>query len=673
MTDEEIKLQNALTTTFLANMAFLSEYDNDLFQRVENLSRMIETGEYKERYELEFVKEDGDFDIFDNQTNKYLYGKKPTKINNELIKNVDFSSSKTILNIENHFRRYKNSPIINLSNEQVGEYDSLLQRNMQEFSIVLNDYVDNPTKKYKKIEKFVFFGVLTGRHIPEIAQKINAESYMIFEKNLETFRLSLFTLDYKIIANKGVIFSIMDDTTEVEKKIKQFLDFNRFSNYAIKYLEIGNYLQDYLDLFIAILSSMRSSQYSYLRYIYVYLNRTTKYIKDKYYFLQFNKTKQGFKALEDIPVLYLAAGPSLDENIEWIKQNQDKFFIVTIGSVYKKLLNREIKVDLVTTVDEQKWLERIQFPESTIEKADKNTVFLASTLTNEKILKRLKDKNLILYEGLGSFFEEIDTVEGFSIGEITLYILLQLNIKSIYLVGLDLALNQDTGETHSKEAGSGIRKVNLNRENKENILENRKTIFKVKGNLKTQVSTIPIFYNSIYYLQEILINKKSDTKIFNLSSSGAFFQGTIPQKIENLNIKEFEKIDKDILNIKEKLKFFIKNSFSIEDKQKYITKITILEKDIKNYLDELKATENKSFLEFREVSINFIYLIKDFDYPLFLVLYKYIEIVIPYLNYHFNDRGLNQEYKKVQKIKEIFINQIEVLIDDYILCLKRVV
>ena len=37
-----------------------------------------------------------------------------------------------------------------------------------------------------------------------------------------------------------------------------------------------------------------------------------------------------------MPVLYLAAGPSLDENLDWIEKNQDKFFIVTVGAAYQK-------------------------------------------------------------------------------------------------------------------------------------------------------------------------------------------------------------------------------------------------------------------------------------------------------------------------------------------------
>jgi len=79
MIEAQIQLQNALITTFLANLAFLSEYDNELYHRVDELSRMIENGTYQEKYALEFIMENGDFDIYDIVNDKYLYNKKPKK------------------------------------------------------------------------------------------------------------------------------------------------------------------------------------------------------------------------------------------------------------------------------------------------------------------------------------------------------------------------------------------------------------------------------------------------------------------------------------------------------------------------------------------------------------------------------------------------------------------
>ena len=81
MEEAQLELQNALTTTFLANLAFLSEYDNELYHRIDELSRMIEKETYKEKYALDFIMESGDFDIYDIVNDKYLYNKKPKKNN----------------------------------------------------------------------------------------------------------------------------------------------------------------------------------------------------------------------------------------------------------------------------------------------------------------------------------------------------------------------------------------------------------------------------------------------------------------------------------------------------------------------------------------------------------------------------------------------------------------
>ena len=103
MTEAQIQLQNALTTTFLANLAFLSEYDNELYHRIDELSRMIEQGTYKEKYALEFNMQDGDFDIYDIVNDKYLYNKKPKKFNSDLVRKVEFDNKFSILNLPTYF------------------------------------------------------------------------------------------------------------------------------------------------------------------------------------------------------------------------------------------------------------------------------------------------------------------------------------------------------------------------------------------------------------------------------------------------------------------------------------------------------------------------------------------------------------------------------------------
>ena len=57
---------------------------------------------------------------------------------------------------------------------------------------------------------------------------------------------------------------------------------------------------------------------------------------------------------------------------------------------------------------------------------------------------------------------------------------------------------------------------------------------------------------------------------------------------------------------------------------------------------------------------------------LFQILIGKLQIVIPYLFYHFNDIKVKNEEKKVKKIRDVFVKQITSLTNDYIICLKRV-
>lgn len=673
MTQAQVELQNALTTTFLANLVFLSEYDSELYHRIDNLSKMIENGTYKEKYNLEFVMENGDFDIFDTQTNTYLYDKNPKKINNNLVREIEFDGKKAIFNNEGYFK-HRDNPTIDLNYKYKGEYSSLAQNFMKEYSFALNDYLDTYiNKRYKSIKKFVFFGVFLGRHIPRIAQKIDASIYLVIESNLEIFRLSLFTVDYTILAkNNGVIFSIMEDLVDIEKKIVQFLNIGNLENYLIKFSSLGIGSKNMYELFLSHVYLRKASSYDFTRYLYTYVNKTTNVIKNEYKFLLFNKIKNDLDFFKNIPILYIAAGPSLDQNIEWIKENQDKFFIVTIGSVYNKLLNKGIKVDLVTTLDEQKWLKKKQFPDSLIEKIESNTVFLSSAVTTPKTLESLKNKNLFIFELYESFFLDNYCFDGFSIGEVTLDILLQLNAKNIYLVGLDLTVNQKTGDTHSSEAGSGISKIDLNKV-KTTEQVNDKSIVSVKGNLLKEVKTIEFFYGSIKEVEKVLDKKDKDTNIYNLSLSGAYFEGSIPLNIKDLDASTLKVFDKNIFNFNNMLNKFSQIGLNIEEKKKFVKNIDFLQTSIKEQLNLIKESNFKCYGEFNDVILVLIQDIKNNDIlTLYKILFNYYEIVVPFLNYHFNDMRINQEYKKVEKVKNIFIEQVDCLINDYVLSIERV-
>ena len=89
-------------------------------------------------------------------------------------------------------------------------------------------------------------GTLLGRHIPRIAQKVDAKMYLVLERNLEIFRLSLFTVDYTLLAKKGVVFSVMDNYLEEENRIMKFLNTSVFDNYILKLTTTGINIDKYI-------------------------------------------------------------------------------------------------------------------------------------------------------------------------------------------------------------------------------------------------------------------------------------------------------------------------------------------------------------------------------------------------------------------------------------------
>lgn len=680
MTEAQIQLQNALTTTFLANLAFLSEYDNELYHRVDELSRMIERGEYKEKYALEFNMQDGDFDIYDIVNDKYLYNKSPKKFNDNLVRKSEQYEGNYILNLPEHFSPiHKNVSIIDKTNrfdfEHMPQFNTLSVNNAWEYVNAIGDYINNKKKRLKTIKKFIFLGTLLGRHIPRIAKKVNANMYLVLEKNLEIFRLSLFTVDYTVLAEKYVVFSIMDNVIDTETKISGFLKKNYLENYLIKFSTTKINIEEYIDNILNGLHILNPVAYDYNRMLYVHFNRSTKYIKDRYKFLLFNKTKKSLNLLKNIPVLYIAAGPSLDDNIEWIKKNHNNFFIVTIGAAYKKLLLNNIHIDVISTLDQDfKALNEKQFDDESVEKISKNTIIFASNMTNENILKKFNRNNLFLYEVFSKLHKENIVFQGFSVGEITLNILLDLNIKELYLVGLDLALNQETGESHAKDSNSATTKLNLDAEINRDTYNARESLIKVKGNHKEYVYTTPMFFSSIKSLEEKVKIKSKDVVIYNLSTNGAFFNGVIPVKQEDINLNELKKVEFGYDELIKKLKYYSLTGISSKSKEIINKEIGFIEKNIIEIIDKIK---NKKYNNFEELLVDEYSILTTLDINkydfLYQILVNYFQISAPYLLYHFNDIKIKDESKKVKKIQEISIRQIRDIIEDYLVCLKRVI
>ena len=678
MTEAQIQLQNALTTTFLANLVFLSEYDNELYHRVDELSRMIENGVYKEKYALEFIMENGDFDIYDILNDKYLYEKKPKEYNKNLVKQIDFDENNSINTLEKGL--YSN--ILKID-EKIIEEKRLKLQDPEDAELILkydvSKYLEvmkknNKTKTLKKIDKFIFFGTLLGRHINPIVDKIDASLYFVCEKNLEIFRLSLFVNDYSHLAkNDGVIFSIMENEEEIRNKIDKFLNINLFSNYLIKLSSTNLNVKYFIDTFLTTLVvDYKPTTFDYNRMLYTLMRNVSEKVNSEY-FLQFDEIKNP-EFFKNLPVLYIAAGPSFQENIEWIRKNQNKFIIVTVGAAYKTLINSKIRVDIVITLDASyKVLKEKQFSDSDV-KLLKDSIVLYSSMTDKRLVKSFP-KNKFVFDVVDSYHTQNKMLSASSVGEKGVELLLSFGVKKLYLLGLDLALNQETGDSHGKMSNSS--KVKFDFEDQtiydRSIFGLNTGLIKVKGNFLEEVFTTSLFKSSIECLNDVIkILKTDNVDIFNLSNHGALFDGVKPLSIDKIKLEDLS-IDNELV------KFFKLNSkkdLSKGNTQSIMSEIEYIRKDLFIEVAKLKDIEYYDYEKFKDNILNLVNKLafRNERTTLLPFIFKnYFQIILNYLNYAFNDKKLKNTDKKLKQVNDLLINDITSMLENYTKFLENMI
>lgn len=675
--DQESALITALQTTYHANLAFLSEYDKSLYERVFELSEKINSNRYQEEYFLEFIPEDLEFDIYTKSSDTYLYNRTPKKWNRDALMKTNMDMRNSIHTLPSSM--YKNNSIVDLTkvdlSNPITKNSNITASDISNFVKYLNQQISSKNIFIKECNKFIFMGTLLGRHIPQIIEKLKANVFLICENNLEIFRLSLFVCDYSLLARDGksVIFSIMDDDFTFTNKAKLFVQHNIFFDSFYKYYSTNYNVNRYFELFISAMIDLDPFGWTHSQIIDSSLRSTIEKFK-KYNILNFQNLKNIF---EDKPILYLGAGPSLDMDFKWVKENKDRFIIVAMGSVFNKLALNDIQPDIITTVDPQ--IEGVlkQFDKKH-ESYYKKAILMGSVNTPIEVLDIFDQDKIFLFENSSSFIQGNQIPSGSSVGDVTYMLLLLLKAKEIYMLGLDMAVDHKTGQTHSSNNYSNdAYKVDL--DNDENLLSGhisfRKDILKVKGNFHDEVYTLRFFHLLIASYNNITQdNKQDDTNIYNLSQNGAYINDTIPLHSKDIKIDTLNTINKDILQEK-LLKSFQDISVIDIDTTSINIELEGIQKTIKAVAD-IKDKHLVTFKDFENEIKSLTEQITDnldsSSYRFYNLYLTYQNIIYRYISFSFNNRLLYNEEEKINYVKYIWCENITYLFNKYIKNLKKI-
>jgi hypothetical protein len=191
---------NALQT-FQTNLKYFEENHKAVFDKINLLNILIEEGEYTEHYALEY-KEEGYFDILELSSNEFLYKGNSNEASERMVDTIDLKRTGAV---------FKAQKYVLASDEQAEEIDKseLSFHNSLWGTIKLINYTSSfalPDTTMNRVHKIIFLGVGLGLHLAGVMAKLNPQVIFIKEKNIETFRLSLFVTDYSQLAKDRFLF-----------------------------------------------------------------------------------------------------------------------------------------------------------------------------------------------------------------------------------------------------------------------------------------------------------------------------------------------------------------------------------------------------------------------------------------------------------------------------------
>lgn len=165
---------------------------------------------------------------------------------------------------------------------------------------------------------------------------------------------------------------------------------------------------------------------------------------------------------DDVPVIIVAAGPSLDKNIEELKRAEKKSFIIATDTAVKFLIAHDVHYDVIVTIDPRKSLNHLSD-----ERCFSHPIFTIMDAKNE--ILEMNQGRKIWINGAG-FMEALyirygltftGYISGGSVATAAFNVARAMNAKRIVLIGQDLAFSGESTHAggvanHSDDDRNGI-------------------------------------------------------------------------------------------------------------------------------------------------------------------------------------------------------------------------
>ncbi len=387
----------------------------------------------------------------------------------------------------------------------------------------------NGIKEYFLSKDFLpstsIFGLLGGMFLEFIRERgVFFHSLLIFEEDLDMFRVSCYFVDYPALFNnvtQGACYLFVKDLVN-RFFVRNFFARQKITNNFLR-LELNLYQSPKMDSALQIVNEEYMSNargWGSFEDEMIGIENTLKNLPQK-------KKKNFFLCNPkriDMPICVVGNGASLDSSLEFIKQNQDKMIIFSCGTAIKPLKDYGI------TIDFQIEIERIDYLVDYLKPVLGDTPLLCGNMVNPNALALAKERYLFMRGGSASgyIFKSPYVMEFCApfVGNAGFTLACQLS-SEVLMCGLDCGYIK--GKTkHASNSMYGEEEASL-----------PNNVIRVRGNFESEVYSDSIFLLSAQMITQAIQMIKPKI-VLNLSD-GIYIEGARPSRPDEFALQKNKK------------------------------------------------------------------------------------------------------------------------------------
>ena len=411
-----------------------------------------------------------------------------------------------------------------------------------------NSFIDllfkhNGIKEYFLSKDFLpstcVFGLLGGMFLEFLRQKgVFFHSLLIFEENLDMFRVSCYFVDYPKLFNSvsdGACYLFVKDLIN-RFFIRNFFARQKITNNFLR-LEINLYESPKMDSAIQIVNEEYMSNargWGSFEDEMIGIQNTLQNLPQK-------KKKNLFLTNPkriDMPICVVGNGASLDSSLEFIKQNQSKMIIFSCGTALTPLKRAGIEPDF------QIEIERIDYLAEYLRPILSKTPLLCGNMVNPTALNLASERYLFMRGGSASgyMFKSPYVMEFCApfVGNAGFGIACQLS-SEVLMCGLDCGFIKGKSK-HASNSAYGDEVIY----NDDNLPPN---VIRVRPNFDCDIESesnqnYEIYSDSIFLLAAQMLSQAIKTfkpKVVLNLSRGAYIEGARPTLPSEFDLKPNKK------------------------------------------------------------------------------------------------------------------------------------